>query len=276
MALTKFNTKYGVGVSDTINPTPYDFIPTGTMMYWPAAITQSASAGVITTTAPDGWLLCNGDVVLKTGYSNLNALFSLVSYPYGSATSTFTLPDFRSRALVHGTFPTINVGAETQTLLDANITGHSHTLNTHSHTGVNGHTHTVVDHSHTSTDHTHANSHYHTSSSTGGAHTHSYYSNAESSSVAGLNRNNTAVNATTFITHDAGGGVHTHGMNNQTTTLGFSNSSTSSGATTTAYAGPNQDSSGPTPANTDYNGTTSRDNFTLMQPFLTMNLIIKV
>ena len=274
MPLTKFNTKYGIGVSDSINIPSYNFIATGTMMYWPAAITQSASSGVVTTTAPAGWLLCNGDAVLKTGYSDLNAVLAAVSYPYGSASTTFTLPDFRGRALVHGTFPTVNAGAETQTLVDANITGHLHTLNSHTHTGVNGHTHTTNSHTHTSSSHSHTNIHGHASANDGG-HTHSYYSNPESSSASGLNRNNTAVNATTFVTHASGGAAHTHAQMLAVSNIDSQTAYLNDPAIT-AYGGPNQDSGGPSFVYTEYNGTTSRDSFSLMQPFLTMNLIIKV
>jgi len=49
------------------------------------------------TTAPSGWLLCNGDSVSRTTYATL---YAAISTAYGTASgSTFNVPDFRGRFL---------------------------------------------------------------------------------------------------------------------------------------------------------------------------------
>lgn len=56
--------------------------------------TISAYAG---DTAPDGWLICNGNSISRTTYSSL---FNVVGVRFGSPDSTnFKLPDFRGRFL---------------------------------------------------------------------------------------------------------------------------------------------------------------------------------
>jgi microcystin-dependent protein len=67
-------------------------------------IQQTVSGGVVTTTAPQGWLLCNGDIISKTTYSDLwNAVkHSNDTYPYGSTSTTFTLPNLISKFLSIG------------------------------------------------------------------------------------------------------------------------------------------------------------------------------
>jgi microcystin-dependent protein len=67
-------------------------------------IQQTVSGGVVTTTAPQGWLLCNGNIISKTEYANLwNAVkHSNDTYPYGSTSTTFTLPNLISSFLSIG------------------------------------------------------------------------------------------------------------------------------------------------------------------------------
>ncbi len=50
------------------------------------------------STAPTGWLLCNGAQVSRTTYSNLYAV-TANAYGSGDGSSTFHLPDFRGRFL---------------------------------------------------------------------------------------------------------------------------------------------------------------------------------
>jgi microcystin-dependent protein len=111
------------------------------------------------STAPNGWLICNGDAVSRSAYSDL---FKIIGTTYGSgnSNSTFTLPDMRGRCPIGvGTGASLtartlgsNVGAETATLSEANMASHTHatTVGTqsanHTHTGTSG---TV------SADHTH-------------------------------------------------------------------------------------------------------------------------
>ncbi|CAB5221426.1 Phage tail collar domain containing protein [uncultured Caudovirales phage] len=49
------------------------------------------------STAPEGWLMCNGAAVSRTTYASLFALFNASGLPYGAGdgSTTFNLPDYR-------------------------------------------------------------------------------------------------------------------------------------------------------------------------------------
>ncbi len=95
----------------------------------------STAVGTITqfagTTAPGGWAICNGDAISRTLYS---ALYDVIGITYGSGngTTTFNLPDLRTRVPVglnsSGTFNILGVtgGAETVTLDTTMIPSHTH------------------------------------------------------------------------------------------------------------------------------------------------------
>lgn len=103
-------------------------IPSGSLQMFAGSITQSASVGVVTTTAPSGWLLANGDLVSRATYS---ALFSAIGTVYGAGdgSTTFALPDMRGRTGIGAgtgaglTARTLGgtVGTETHTLAIGNI-----------------------------------------------------------------------------------------------------------------------------------------------------------
>ncbi|ANY66810.1 phage tail protein [Paenibacillus sp. BIHB 4019] len=84
------------------------------------------------TYAPEGWELCNGQV-LKV--SNHEALFSLLGATYGGdGRTTFALPDYRGRVPIHmGTSSTGSNfslkdkgGVETVQLTQAQLPAHTH------------------------------------------------------------------------------------------------------------------------------------------------------
>ncbi|MGA8213805.1 MAG: tail fiber protein [Candidatus Sulfotelmatobacter sp.] len=83
--------------------------------------------------APKGYALCNGQLL---SISQNTALFSILGTFYGgNGTSTFALPDLRSRAPIHtgqgaGLSPYVigqNGGTENVTLLSTQMPQHSHT-----------------------------------------------------------------------------------------------------------------------------------------------------
>jgi microcystin-dependent protein len=85
--------------------------------------------------APRGWAFCNGQLL---PISQNTALFSLLGTTYGgNGTSTFALPDLRSRAPIHfGQGPGLSVyslgesgGGEAVTLTPAQMPSHSHPVN---------------------------------------------------------------------------------------------------------------------------------------------------
>jgi microcystin-dependent protein len=106
------------------------------------------------SSAPDGWLMCNGDEVSKTTYPRL---FSVIGSIYGSAndSNNFVLPDLRSRNIVGASSGDYALaekhGSENVTLSISNLPSHSHTGTTdasgnHSHTATDsGHQHGYED-----------------------------------------------------------------------------------------------------------------------------------
>lgn len=92
--------------------------------------------------APQGWLLCNGAEYLKGDYTELNAILSADSYPYGqtngsggAGTTHFRVPDLRGRVAIGfgqgaglTNRNTLNApsGAETHTLSVAEMPSHNH------------------------------------------------------------------------------------------------------------------------------------------------------
>jgi microcystin-dependent protein len=84
--------------------------------------------------APQGWALCNGQLM---AISQNTALFSLLGTMYGgNGQTTFALPDLRGRVPVHrGQGPGLTPrtqgeqsGSETVTLLSTQMPAHSHAL----------------------------------------------------------------------------------------------------------------------------------------------------
>lgn len=112
--------------------------PIGTMAMWP------------TSTAPTGWLVCDGSQVSRTTYSALFAVIGTV-FGQGNGTTTFHLPDARGRfprgySGLSGLDPdaasrtAMNAGGATGnnigTVQDDAFEAHSHTVNTEA--GLNG------------------------------------------------------------------------------------------------------------------------------------------
>jgi microcystin-dependent protein len=78
--------------------------------------------------APDGWAICNGQLLSISANS---ALFSVIGTNYGgNGTTTFALPDLRGRAPIHqGNGHTLGQqgGTEQVTLTSTQIPSHTHT-----------------------------------------------------------------------------------------------------------------------------------------------------
>src|SRR5690349_20930418 len=116
------------------------------------------------TTAPSGWLECDGTSYATATYPTL---FFAIGYTWGGAGANFNVPDLRRRACVGrggtgtGTLGNAigNVGGEethVQTVSELAAHGHSVTDPGHNHT-QNSHTHTVNDpgHNHSQNSHSH-------------------------------------------------------------------------------------------------------------------------
>src|SRR6185312_8280824 len=94
------------------------------------------------TSAPTGWLLCDGSAVSRTTYS---ALFAIIGTTYGSGdgSTTFNVPDLRQR------FPLGKAASGTGASLGATggAIDNTHTSAAHTHT-MGNHTHTLGNHTH--------------------------------------------------------------------------------------------------------------------------------
>ena len=126
-------------------------LPPATQVMFVGTIAQTARIS-----APDGWLLCEGQEVSRTEYVRL---FNVIGTSYGSGngSTTFNVPNIQGRLVVGkntGTFSALGLtgGTEKVTLTSAQtgIIAHSHpnTLSDPGHFHNTSHSHTVGDHSH--------------------------------------------------------------------------------------------------------------------------------
>lgn len=92
------------------------------------------------STAPSGWLLCDGSAINRTTYASL---YSVISTTYGSGdgSTTFNVPDLRGRTAVGagtGVYPGTSTNLTARSLGDMN--GHE-ALQSHNHNAAsNGYT----------------------------------------------------------------------------------------------------------------------------------------
>lgn len=128
--------------------------------------TRTTPAGTIVaftgTIIPDGWALCSGAAVSRTGYPELFAAIG-TTYGNGDGSTTFNLPDLRGRTVfgkdnmgstaanvltttISGTTLGATGGSEKVTLVTANLPGHNHTFTgTSVSTSSNSHSHYYYD-----------------------------------------------------------------------------------------------------------------------------------
>lgn len=108
--------------------------PPGTLTFFAGDVTVSGP--------PTGWLLCDGQAVLRSTYSALFALIG-VTYGPGNGTTTFNVPDFRGRTplgidnmggssanrVTAAAADTLGgtLGAESVALVEAELAAHTHT-----------------------------------------------------------------------------------------------------------------------------------------------------
>lgn len=111
-----------------------------TYSYAPSPVPAGTVIASAVTSAPAGWLLCNGATVSRTTYRRLFRAIG-TAFGVGDGSTTFALPDARDRFLV-GAGSTYGVGstggAASVTLTEAQMPSHGHTASSGS-GGVHNH-----------------------------------------------------------------------------------------------------------------------------------------
>lgn len=125
-------------------------------------VTVNTPTGVIQmfcgSTAPTGWLLCDGSAISRTTYSALFAVMG-TAYGVGDGSTTFNVPDMRSRVPIgsgQGSGLTNRArgasgGAESKTISTSNLPAHTHSADppaTNSGTVSSDHAHYTGAHGH--------------------------------------------------------------------------------------------------------------------------------
>lgn len=243
------NNTYALDVNGTTNTT--GVYQSDNLLMPPGCIIPYAAAS-----SPGGWLLCDGSAVSRTTYAALFAIIS-TTYGVGNGSTTFNVPDITGRLIVgldsgDSDFNALGEtgGSKNKTLSTTEIPSHSHSgtidsNGSHTHTGT---TNSDGSHAHTITDPGHSHNVSGTLETTG-----SGTSAAQDATTGEPNVQSTVT--TTSSTETTGisinsGGAHTHGF---TTNSGGSHTHTFTGGT-----------------------TGGGNSFSLMNPYFTLNYIIKV
>ena len=230
----------GTSAWDT-TPTFDGVSPTGAVVMWSGS------------SAPSGWLECDGSAVSRTTYS---ALFAVIGTRYGSGdgSSTFNLPnpvDRVAMGIALSTTPTattLSVSSSLDSLsLGNQSANHSHTITSNSGNQSANHSHTITsnagnnsaNHSHSGTTANGGNHNHNLSNNTVG-HSHSYTKPNGSSSNA--NTGTQSANHKHNVSNHSG---HTHTFNtgnqsanhSHTITSNAGNQSASHSHTITSNAG---------------------------------------
>lgn len=185
------------------------------------------------STAPTGWLICDGTAISRSTYAELFAAIG-VTYGAGNGSTTFNLPNLKGRVPVgrdaaQTEFDALGEtgGASSHTLSSAEMPSHTHTQNAHTHT-QDSHNHTQNAHNHGITDPGHIHSlnqwaffvqtalvsGFNTSSNTGvlpsTVNTNSNTTGISINNATATNQATTATNQNTTATNQNTGGGQPH------------------------------------------------------------------
>lgn len=210
-------------VSGRVYQDAFMLVPPGSIM--PYAVSS----------APGGWLLCDGSAVDRSIYS---ALFSLIGSTYGNGNgiNTFNLPDLRGRMIVGYNSSDTSFDSLSETGGSKTATLTTNELPIHTHTGTSDS----------------SGSHIHTGTADSvGNHSHTYYMGKDDGNSSNIDGQYPAGDSNTsdYGNSTSAAGAHNHSL-----------SINSSGAHTHTF----------TTASTG-----SGNSFSIMNPYMVLNYIIK-
>lgn len=229
----------------------------GTRAVTPLSLAGFLPAGMVSpfagSTAPSGWLLADGTAVSRTTFSSL---FSTIGTQYGvgDGSTTFNVPDMRGRS---------PVGRDANQV-EFDTLGEAGGAKTHTHTGPN-HSHSGPSHSHSGPSHTHSGPNH--------SHTHT--------SSVGLTSGVIRAIAPGFLGGYSLQGISSVGQQTSITSGGTQNleiytvTSSNAGTGQTGSAGTGQTGAAGT-GETGDSGTGATSSTSSLQPYRTLNYIIKV
>ena len=95
------------------------------------------------SSAPNGWLICNGQAISRTTYA---ALFAVIgtTYGVGDGSTTFNVPNLVNKTVRGSNSLGKTGGADTITLSTANLPAHTHGAGSYSAVSNGAHTHTYA------------------------------------------------------------------------------------------------------------------------------------
>ena len=304
--LTATSTELNILDGATISTTELNYVD-GVTSSIQTQINTNTPAGMISihagSTAPTGWLLCDGASYASATYATL---FATIGYTFGGSGSAFAVPNLKGKVVVgiDSAQTEFNVRGEVGgTMTHQHASSNSGSDGSHDHTTAD-HTHNTDDHTHTTTDHQHYADHSHgadhshyvnppTTSTTSDSHTHTTNANSSNSSRA----SGTSSVAVGSHTHGVNSDSHSHTVNigsilSGNSNLGANTSNANGYGVYTAGAlnGTGNTTNGASAGNTTYGAsagnTTSTstthshtvpasDTISNLQPYIALNYIIK-
>jgi microcystin-dependent protein len=243
------------------------------LVYVPAAVPTGTVLDFAGTATPMGFLLCDGTVYNIATYPALGAL--LGSTYGGNGTTTFGVPDCRSRATIgtgQGTGLTNRTlgsvgGEETHALVTGELASHSHTMGNHYHNCAG------VDHLHDLQNHQHycgGVDHLHAMNDPGHSHVVTLYWTPVTATGANKAESPGGATAYTRGTDARGVGVYVSGADRSLAFWSNAPNINNTGAADRSLA---FNSGGPSTNTSDATGSGTGHN--TMMPFIAFNKIIK-
>lgn len=214
-----------------------EFVPSGTIAMFGGS------------TAPDGWLVCDGTIVSRATYA---ALFAAIgtNYGAGNGSTTFQLPDLRER-FPRGPGSNVAVGSV------ANVNTHAHTISVNVASGSHAHTHSFSRNFSGNTGNVGAHRHSTNTNTTGGG---------ASTSSNNFNRNGG------FGNLSMAAGSHAHVTPNHNHTINEGNAGGHSHSFSGGVSGNTGNASS---ANHNHNSSASSDTISHVPAYVTVSYIIK-